>query len=559
MEAEGRESGWIRNLDSYGKGLIFAGAVVAPLPTLLGYVGHALAYRKIGQYRRILGLGIGLVGALILTVVYFKNGATIEGLFGALFGTGLFTTILNIGDYHSLGDWGKPLLNWFISWNLFAYGWALFVVGVGKALLADTMKELEQKADKKQRKKHKPSKKLPMDFDGQEHVLATGTTGSGKTANILNYVENKMKKKEFVAIVDGKGGMKEFDLYTVTKKLAKKYGRKMYVLNQSNLNDPYNSPYNPFSDLDANAIRDCLVNMRDWGDDHYKGMASIYWQTLAQILIKTKEIPVTLPNIVYFSNPENLLELLSHLDRNEIGAELYDRAEQLANGEEGKQAKSSISGSAVVVAGDGGKLFADNEEGWNLRKAYDENAVVVVLLNELKYSDFAGAVGRLVIDDIKALVGDLLARENDNNKSLVVLEEIGVYATDGMEGLLNRARSAGVQTIVSMQTFADTDKISPQLTRQIIGNTNNFLMMLNNDEETVDRLCKLVGTRKAVETTKRSDDGEDTGQSSNRLVDNFILHPNDLKQIAKGSGIGYFYDKAKPYEVQEFKTRYVKV
>lgn len=559
MEAEGRESGWIRNLDSSGKWLIFAGAVIAPLPTLLVYLGHELAYRKLGQYRRILGLGIGLVGALIFTIVYYKNGATIGGLFNALLGTGLFTTILGIPKYESVSDWGLPLLNWFISWNLFAYGWALFFAGVGKALLVDTMKELEQKADKKQRKKHKRSKKLPMDFDGHEHVLATGTTGSGKTANILNYVENKMKKNEFVAIVDGKGGMKEFDLYTVTKKLAKKYGRKLYVLNQSNLNDPYNSPYNPFSDLDANAIRDCLVNMREWESDHYKGLASIYWQTLAQILIKSKKITVTLPNLVYFSNPENLLELLSHLDRNEIGAELYDRAEELANGEAGKQAQISISGSAVVVAGDGGKLFADNEEGWNLRKAYDENAVVVVLLNELKYSDFAGAVGRLVVDDIKALVGDLLTRENDNNKSLIVLEEIGVYATDGMEGLLNRARSAGVQTIVSMQTFADTDKISPQLTRQIIGNTNNFLMMLNNDEETVDRLCKLVGTRKVVEITKRSDDGEDTGQSSNRVVDNFILHPNDLKQIAKGSGIGYFYDKSKPYEVTEFTTRFVKV
>ena len=110
-----------------------------------------------------------------------------------------------------------------------------------------------------------------------------------------------------------------------------------------------------------------------------------------------------------------------------------------------------------------------------------------------------------------------------------------------------------------MQTFADTDKISPQLTRQIIGNTNNFLMMLNNDEETVDRLCKLVGTNKAVEVTKRTDYGEDTGQSSNRLVDSFILHPNDLKQIKKGSGEGFFYDKSKPNEVKKFKTHYVEV
>ena len=193
-----------------------------------------------------------------------------------------------------------------------------------------------------------------------------------------------------------------------------------------------------------------------------------------------------------------------------------------------------------------------------MRKAYEENAVVVVLLNELNYPEFARSTGKVVVDDIKALVGQKV-KDEDERRTLLVLEEFGVYADDGMEGLLNRARSAGVQTIVSLQTFADTDKISPELTRQIVGNTNNFLMMLNNDDDTVERLSKLVGTRKKMEMTRRTDYGEDTGQSSNRVIDSFILHPNELKQIPKGSGIGYFYDKAQPNKVYKFKTQYVEV
>lgn len=557
MEAEGWKERILGNTTKEALTIIAVSFGYSPIGFLVGLGIYVLLWNFWKKERRLISsIFIGL-GLLFLALAYLMSGQDLKQFMLDIF--------LNCSAIRFFVYWfetnvfSETLRETFINYNLFTFGISWIVGATALLLFKDTPKEIEQKANKKQGKRHKLNKKPPMDFEGMEHVLATGTTGSGKTANILNYVENKIAKNEFVAIVDGKGGMKEFDLYTVTRKLAEKYGRKLYVLNQSDVDDPYASPYNPFSDLDPTAIRDFLVNMSEWESDHYKSLASYYWQIMAEILIESKEIPVTLPNLVYFSKPKNLLELLSHLDRNKIGAVVYDLAEELANGEEGKQAEISIARSAVFIAGNGRKIFADNEEGWNLRKAYDENAVVVVLLNELKYSDFAGSVGRLVIDDIKSLVGDLLKRFSDHSKSLVVLEEIGVYATDGMEGLLNRARSAGVQTIVSMQTFADTDKISPQLTRQIIGNTNNFLMMLNNDEETVDRLCKLVGTNKAIETTKRTDYGEDTGQSSNRLVDSFILHPNDLKQIAKGSGEGFFYDKSKPNEVKKFKTKFVEV
>lgn len=557
MESEGWKERFLGDTTQTAWLLIGLCLLYSPLASFVGFVVYLLLWTFWKKNRGLIGSILAGVGLLFLVLAYFMSGQDLKQFIQDIF--------LNCSFIRFFVYWfetsvlSETLRETFINYNLFTFGMVWLFGSIGLVLFKDTTKEIEQKANKKQGKRHKLHKKPPMDFEGMEHVLATGTTGSGKTANILNYVENKIAKNEFVAIVDGKGGMKEFDLYTVTKKLAEKYGRKLYVLNQSDVDDPYASPYNPFSDLDPTAIRDFLVNMSEWESDHYKSLASYYWQIMAEILIESKEIPVTLPNIVYFSKPKNLLELLSHLDRNKIGAVLYDLAEELANGEEGEQAEISIARSAVFIAGNGRKIFADNEEGWNMRKAYDENAVVVVLLNELKYSDFAGSVGRFVIDDIKSLVGDLLKRYSDHSKSLVVLEEIGVYATDGMEGLLNRARSAGVQTIVSMQTFADTDKISPQLTRQIIGNTNNFLMMLNNDEETVDRLCKLVGTNKAVEVTKRTDYGEDTGQSSNRLVDSFILHPNDLKQIKKGSGEGFFYDKSKPNEVKKFKTHYVEV
>jgi hypothetical protein len=204
-------------------------------------------------------------------------------------------------------------------------------------------------------------------------------------------------------------------------------------------------------------------------------------------------------------------------------------------------------------------MFSKDKNGWNLRTAYEENAVVIVLLNELLYPEFASATGRLVVDDMKALVGELLSRKSDNRKKLLVLEEFGVYASEGMEGLLNRARSAGVQTIVSVQTFADIDKSSSELTRQVIGNCNEFLIMLNNDDDTAERLSKLIGTKKTLETTRRTDFGEGTVQSSTKIIDSFLLHPNEIKQIPKGSGLGFYYRKNEPDKVVKFKTEFVEI
>ena len=552
MKTEGRLDIFREDLGLVGRMLPFLSFLAFPIPTLFGLGVYFTFYLMTKQKRRYSALYLALIGGVWIGLAFLLSGFDLGDI-------GLLKLVLEYLN-HILKEFDSMpyVWNWIYSFNLLSYGLSWIATGLGIALLKDSPKEIEKKANETQENKHKIEKKLPMDFEGMEHVLATGTTGSGKTANILKYIEHRIADNSFVAIVDGKGGMKQYDLYTVTKKLAKKYGRKLYVLNQSDIDDPNASPYSPFEGLTATQVKDFMIDMSEWESDHYKSLASRYWQMLANILVATR-VSMTFDNLIHFSRRRNFLELIKNaLDEGLITEDTHDRAVELANGEEGKQAEISIGRSAVIAEGDGASLFAVRQ-GWNMRKAYEENAVVVVLLNELNYPEFARSTGKVVVDDVKALVGQLLTKEEDGRRKLLVLEEFGVYADDGMEGLLNRARSAGVQTIVSMQTFADTDKISPELTRQIVGNANNFLMMLNNDDDTVERLSKLVGTRKKMEMTRRTDYGEDTGQSSNRVIDSFILHPNELKQIPKGSGIGYFYDKAQPNKVYKFKTQYVEV
>lgn len=502
--------------------------------------------RQFKKYQR--GLIFLGVGAVLLVIRYFLGGLTAE----TLLEIPLFS-IIKAFDLESIKNW-----SWLFKITLLSSGLSIFSYGLFVLTQPKTQKEELDEIRKDEETKHNkslPSDKV-LDMRSRAHLFAIGTTGSGKTANILRYVENSIKKGQPTIIVDGKGGTKEHDLATVSQKLAKKYGRKVYLINQSDLSNT--DPYNPFSDLSATEVKDMLVSMSEWESDHYKNLASRYWQIMLSIMIEYNII-TTFESIILFSEPKNFLKVLDEIKKSgEIDDEKYRKAVNIANSEAGKQAEISISRSAVVYEGDGSKLFGDRDHlGFNMRSAFEENAVVIVLLNEFSYGDFARSTGQLVLEDIKSLISRLLKGEYEEQETLLVLEELGVYVNDGIEGLLNRSRSAGVKTIVSMQTIADVDKENPDLTRQIIGNCNDFMVMRVVDQESAETMAKLIGTEKGIQKTSRTSEGIGTGESSNKLVDQFRISPNEIKNFPSLYGI--YYTKNKPNEVKRFKTKFIKI
>lgn len=515
------------------------------------FISDWILEHKFKKYQRgLIFLGIG---AFLLVIRYFLGGLTVETLFEIPVVKELYSIIEAIKalNFDSAKDY-----SWLLKVTLLSSGLSFFTYGLAVLTQPKTQKEELDEIRKDEETKHQkslPSDKV-LDTKSRAHLFAIGTTGSGKTANILRYVENSIKNGQPTIIVDGKGGTKEHDLATVSQKLAKKYGRPVYLVNQSDLSNT--DPYNPFSDLSATEVKDMLVSMSEWESDHYKNLASRYWQIMLSVMIDNNITP-TFENIILFSEPEKFLQVLDEIKtRGQIDDERYLKAVNIANSEAGKQAEISISRSAVVYEGDGAKLFGDRL-GFNMRSAFEENAVVIVLLNEFSYGDFARSTGQLVLEDIKSLISRLLKGEYEEQETLLVLEELGVYVNDGIEGLLNRSRSAGVKTIVSMQTTADVDKENPDLTRQIIGNCNDFMIMRVTDQDSAETMAKLIGTEKGIQKTSRTSEGVGTGESSNKLVDQFRISPNEIKNFP--SLFGIYYTKNKPNEVKRFKTKFVKV
>jgi type IV secretory pathway TraG/TraD family ATPase VirD4 len=515
------------------------------------FISDWILERKLKKYQRgLIFLGIGV---FLLVIRYFIGGLAAETLFEIPVVKELYSIIEAVKalNFDSIHDY-----SWVLKVTLLSSSLSFFTYGLAVLTQPKTQKEELDEIRKDEETKHQkslPSDKV-LDTKSRAHLFAIGTTGSGKTANILRYVENSIKNGQPTIIVDGKGGTKEHDLATVSQELAKKYGRTVYLINQSDTSNT--SLYNPFSDLSATEVKDMIVSMSEWESDHYKNLASRYWQIMLSVMIDN-DITPTFENIILFSEPEKFLELLDEIKtRGQIDDEQYRKAVNIANSEAGKQAEISISRSAVVYEGDGSKLFGDRW-GFNMRSAFEANAVVIVLLNEFSYGEFARSTGQLVLEDIKSLISRLLKGEYAEKEMLLVLEELGVYVNDGIEGLLNRSRSAGVKTIVSMQTTADVDKVNPDLTRQIIGNCNDFLIMRVTDQDSAETMAKLIGTEKGIQKTSRTSEGIGTGESSNKLVDQFRISPNEIKNFP--SLFGIYYTKNKPNEVKRFKTKFVRI
>lgn len=146
--------------------------------------------------------------------------------------------------------------------------------------------------------------------DNAKHIFICGTTGSGKTVALSNYIENCMKKDFPMLIVDGKGDTGKGSILDVLTQLNKQYNKKIYRIDLTN---PFLSDtYNPFFNTSPTIAKDMMINMTDWSEEHYKVNAERYLQRLIMMMNKAK-IPLSFQSIIKFMELDNFALLSSQL------------------------------------------------------------------------------------------------------------------------------------------------------------------------------------------------------------------------------------------------------
>ena len=374
-------------------------------------------------------------------------------------------------------------------------------------------------------------KKIYCD-DSAKHVFVSGTTGSGKTVTIANFIKSACEKNYGLLLVDGKGDTTENSMLEITKKLCNQYKRKLYIID---MNDPESSTkYNPFKNCNSTVCKDMLVNMSDWSEEHYKTNTERYLQRVIKMLL-TANIDICFENIIKYINVNQFKELSASLVKNEV----ISKDVHMQNLELIENDKKIIQGAAArfatIAESEMGEIF--QESGIDIHTALAENAVILFILNPLLYPETSTALGKLILIDSKKAVSQMF-QETEKKRKFFVFDEINVYASSTLLDLINKSRSAMVTCICATQSLADLESnVSESFREQVIENCNNYIIMRQNSSSSAETWSKTVGTHETFHMTYQvSDEPNETEKGSARRTHEFIVHPDSIKRLGVGEG-----------------------
>ena len=378
--------------------------------------------------------------------------------------------------------------------------------------------------------------------DNMRHLFLCGTTGAGKTVALANYIENAIKKGYPALIVDGKGDIDKGSLLEIVRYFQG--ARKVYIID---MNNPESSaPYNPFSNTSPSVVKDMLVNMTDWSEEHYKTNTERYLQKVVSFMQKLK-IPISFKSLIASISPDNASDLLTKCYKEKkITKEEYIQTLEIFK-ESASIALDASARFATIAESDIGSIFSEN--GVDIFQALQEQSVILFILNPLLYPEITRIFGRLILIDAKKAVSKLFTQRQE--RVFFIFDEINTYISKVLIDLINKSRSANVTCILATQSLSDLDEAGGETLReQVIENCNNYLLMRQNSAKNAEAWAQILGTTESLAVTYQIGNKEKgslaaTGLGTVKKDRSFLYHPDDIKQLKTGEAIYMSKDTGK--------------
>ena len=349
-------------------------------------------------------------------------------------------------------------------------------------------------------------------------ALVLGTTGSGKTITLRRFYQRAIMRGYPLIIIDGKPDTTNICWLT---ELAKKYHRRFMGFNCAN----YLS-YDSLAHGNYTELKDKIICLKDtWENDYYRSIAEDYLQTTFEVLLKVGG-QLDLKRVVECLS-YNKLKLLATNTKDEA---LINRVKELKNYEQkditGLQAHLNI-----LINSELGRYFDKTEQSFSLTDVINQQAVVYFALPALRFPSFAKVLGKLVINDIKAVID---RERNYNGAIFTVFDEFSVFAGEQVLNLVNMGRGKGVHAIFGTQGLADLDRVDVSFKNQVLNCVNTLICHRLNDQESAEAVANWVGTRDVFSVTAQLNMKENEGGMGSVSVNKeYIVHPDEIKRGLK--------------------------
>ncbi|WP_284306026.1 type IV secretory system conjugative DNA transfer family protein [Mobilicoccus caccae] len=391
------------------------------------------------------------------------------------------------------------------------------------------------------------------------HVVVTGPTGLGKTTTLLRLLWIALLglrgARIGVVLIDLKGS-KAFA--RSVKWLAALADRRCAVVSLSGPSAHVNPLRHGSSQEVTSRLMEALATMKDGGfSDPYHRSNGLNWlrmslQALDQLIERGlarkdgTQWKRTLGDLLLLMEVEELARIRPQLV-DPVKAKVGKRVARAAKD---RDYRSSVGGMIArietLAESEAGRLSVEDEHTVDIDTFVREAGVLVFSLDAQVDADSARALSTLVVKDLTRLFAQLDDEEwpdRTGGRTLLMLDEFGAIGGETLRDCFERSRSGGGCTILSAQTDAAFSAVSDEFAESVWDNAG--IHILHRQRGSASARAEHIGTEASWQETIQVTEDSDifgsvapgTGVGSLRRVEEFIVHPKELRKLGTGQVI----------------------
>lgn len=308
--------------------------------------------------------------------------------------------------------------------------------------------------------KYNKSTIVQNDISCKGGTIITGSSGSGKTYSIVNFIEQDLSLGKNVAFFDFKGDMSTVD------EIAEKghaWGKDVYILT-------YNScdfSYDPLENLDTAGRVEAILNMRKWSldgsDAHYKTGVQLFLQETIHAFEEIRK-----------HNKNFLVEYYDYLSQLNVPREQYDSY------------NTTIKLIELTLTSNVKQMFEKGEREFN----FSSNNFVLIVAFTSATKSLGTAITSLIFRDLM----ETGTRNAYSPDLCLYVDEFGSCEnTLIVKDILEKGRSCNIATAVSMQDLNQLIiNTNAPFMDSVLGTCNSFIVFAGSTRQTAE---KLAGTQ----------------------------------------------------------------
>lgn len=378
-----------------------------------------------------------------------------------------------------------------------------------------------------------------------KHILCTGTSGAGKTKSVLLPISYQtIKSGKPLIFIDNKGDEEIRDyLYHYCKVNGREKDFLYYSLSEPDISNSYSALANG----DEVSLTDLCMGSFSWGSErHYLNRAELHLALIFEGLKKSGKLFTweTIHDIIAYK--EYYKQFVGRVEDELLKKKLKLVLSTWPTFE--KECSTLLANVSKLCRTKYAKINNDARPDINLYDVILNNKVVLFSLNSMTFGETSKSVSKMVLQDLKGLVGYLNANKSKKKIMPIIIDEFHNSVYSGFIELIAQCRSAKIGLILATQTTSDLDNVEPfSIKDQVMQNTNTKILMKQNTPEQAEESANLTGTRTTQILTQQVETGVvmkglDSEMGSLREGEKFNVHPNKFKEFKTGDAVLRYND-----------------